>query len=68
MKSNHFEVGVWYSDRLGKTWRALNISGSMVRYEDQTGTVGDMEIKKFASKCVLKAEARTEADRRPIRN
>ena len=55
VKPQQLEVDVWYLDRLGKRWRVIDFLGTRVRYEDQRGSVGDMDIKKFASKCVMKA-------------
>lgn len=60
MKPNQLERDVWYQDRVGKTWRALDfLVGSRVLYEDGCGNVGQMDIKKFASKCVIKADPRS---------
>jgi hypothetical protein len=56
MKLSEVELDVWYIDRLGRRLRALDFHGSKVRYEDDKGTVGDMDAKTFASRCVVKAD------------
>ena len=55
MKTSELEVKVWYVDARGRRLRALDFRGPKVRYEDDKGTVGDMDAKTFASRCVLKA-------------
>jgi len=57
MTKSEIELEVWYQDREGRPLRALDFVGrSKVRYQDGNGTVGEMDAKTFASRCVLKAD------------